>query len=81
MTEEQLVAILATRYREGLGRNEGVVTIHLFGIEYAKELDGKNLKSIALKATAHESYFAEISKGINLARYVQAKPNRPGGDF
>ena len=70
MTEEELVAILATRYREGLDRGEGVVAIHLFGIQYAKELVGKNLTSIALKATTHASYFAEISKGMNLARYV-----------
>jgi hypothetical protein len=52
-------------------RHGGQVTaIHLFGIKYARELEGQPLKEIAILATSRESYYAEIRKGMNLAKHV-----------
>ena len=49
--------------------------IHLFGIKYADEINQSKIsnKDIALKANIPESYKAEISKGVKLAKYVKEK--------
>lgn len=54
---------------------EKVAMIHLFGIKYADQIKKHNLstKEIAKEADIKESYVAEISKGIKLAKYVKAK--------
>jgi 5-methylcytosine-specific restriction protein B len=70
MSEEELIAILKDLY-ENAATNEQVASIHLFGIQYANELRGKNLKDIARKATGKESYFSEINKGIRLKNLLQ----------
>ncbi len=52
-----------------------VAMIHLFGIKYADEINQSKIsnKDIALKANIPESYKAEISKGVKLAKYVKEK--------
>lgn len=57
----------------GAKDGERVVSIHLFGIKFASELAGKPLKEIAVGAGIEESYYAEIRKGMNLAKYVDVK--------
>jgi 5-methylcytosine-specific restriction protein B len=72
MTNEQLAADL----RIACGRaadGERTVTIHLFGINRADELKGRNLREIATLAGIPETYGTELSKGIRLAKYVQLK--------
>jgi hypothetical protein len=49
------------------------VSIHLFGIKFASELDGMPLKEILVKAELPVSYVTEINKGRNLAKYVTLK--------
>ena len=66
MKEEQLIEILKGLYENAENR-QMVSNIHLFGIKYSKDLIGKDLKNIALKATKKESYHSEINKGMNLA--------------
>ena len=75
MTEEQLVDKLAKLYRELKGRREAALALHLFGIAYVEELQGKDRGRIAVKATGYSSYGNEIWKGMKLARYVQLKPS------
>ncbi|MGY3669708.1 HTH-like domain-containing protein [Marinovum sp. KMM 9989] len=50
-----------------------VVTIHLFGIEFARELDGHNLKQICADADVPTSYGTELRKGMRLAEFVTLK--------
>ncbi len=45
----------------------------LFGIKYARELEGMPLKFLALLAGRGESIATEIYKGKKLARYVDVK--------
>jgi hypothetical protein len=51
--------------------------IHLFCINYAKELTatGFNKVQVAKAVGIPESYFAEINKGIKLAKYATIKNN------
>lgn len=50
-----------------------VVSIHLFGIEFAAELEGKNLKEICLSAEVPVSFATEVRKGMRLAEFVAIK--------
>jgi hypothetical protein len=56
-------------------KGDSVTMIHLFGIRFANEIKiGKySKKDIANAAKIQESYATEISKGINLAKYVIEK--------
>ncbi len=49
--------------------------IHLFAIKYANEIrnNGYTPAEILKVAQMPESYFAEINKGIKLAKYVDVK--------
>lgn len=50
--------------------------IHLFGVLYADEMRIAGISPAAvLKAAGiQQSYVAEINKGINLAKYLELKP-------
>ncbi len=48
-----------------------VVSIHLFGIRRARELNGISLKGLVAAARIPPSYHTEIHKGMRLAEYVQ----------
>lgn len=50
-----------------------VVTIHLFGIRHASELDGLNLQELAERAGIGKSFGTEIRKGVRLAEFVQLR--------
>lgn len=74
MTDNQLAAALESLYHNA-PKGEAVAMIHVFGIKYAEELKQSkfNKKEIARAAKIPESYFAEINKGIKLAKYVTVK--------
>ena len=48
-----------------------VVSIHLFGIRRARELQGVSLKDLVKAARIPQSYHTEIHKGMRLAEYVR----------
>ena len=52
--------------------------VHLFGIKYADELNGMNLKDIAELAGRPRSMGTEIYKGSRLAQYVTVKKAASG---
>jgi len=70
MTEQELINKLKEMY-ENAANKQQVASIHLFGIRYANDLKGHNLKNIALKATDRESYYSEINKGMNLFKLLE----------
>ena len=72
MTIDDLAHELKRAYLAA-GDNEKVVKIHLFGIKFAQEIDGKPCKEIAIRAGVSESYGTEIRKAVNLAKYVTIK--------
>ena len=75
MTASELEAKLKEMY-DNASQNESTTMIRLFGIKYANELKncGVPMTQIA-KNSVGNSYHAEISKGIRLAKYVQVKNN------
>ena len=70
MTITEAANILKAMHSSALP-GEQVVQIHLFGIKYAKELDGLSATKIAEQAGIGSSFGTEISKGKKLARYVR----------
>ncbi len=50
-----------------------VVRIHLFGIDYADELEGVNLAELVAAAGVPKPYATEIRKGMRLAEFVARK--------
>lgn len=72
MTTDELISVLRDRY-DNANRREVALAIHLFGIEYAAELDGQPINTIAEAGTGHRSYGTEIRKGMRLAKYVQMR--------
>jgi 5-methylcytosine-specific restriction protein B len=76
MTLDDLASALVKMYNNA--DSDKVAMIHLFGIRYAKEiqLSGFNANEIIKRAKLPdgsympESYKTEISKGINLSKYV-----------
>jgi 5-methylcytosine-specific restriction protein B len=75
MTIDEASKLLAKMYFGG-GEKEKATQVHLFGIRYAKEIDGLPLKEVASRAGIPESYGTEIRKGINLAQHVTLKADR-----
>lgn len=72
MTAEQLSKIFAQRYHSA-APGMTVVTIHLFGIEFAQALEGHPLKEICAAADVPVSYGTELRKGMRLAEFVSLK--------
>jgi len=72
MQTSELVEVFKTRYHNA-EKGYTAVTIHLFGIEYAEQLVGHNLKDICTLADVPISYVTEIHKGMRLAEFVRLK--------
>jgi hypothetical protein len=74
MELDALVGRLKNMYF-GSERGETAVSIHLFGIKYASEINecGLSPKSLAKLAGIPETYGTEINKGRNLAKFVTIK--------
>jgi 5-methylcytosine-specific restriction protein B len=58
---------------EGAPYGERVVSIHLFGIDHARELRGVPLKQLVRNARIPSSYGTEIAKGMKLAEFVRRR--------
>ena len=52
--------------------NDRAVTIHLFGIRYAKEI-GSGATQIAVAAGISPKYGTELRKGMKIAKFVVLK--------
>lgn len=74
MTVAELGKTLGDMYQSAKS-DQKVVTIHLFGIQYAAEIEesGVSAKEIAIAAEIPHSYGTEIRKGVMLAKYVTIK--------
>jgi len=68
MTIEEAARLLREMYDDP--NTDKVVSIHLFGMRYARDLDGLPIKEIVICAGLQKSYQTEVRKGINLARYA-----------
>lgn len=75
MNVDEAAKILGDRYR-GAAENEKVVSIHLFGIEFANAIEGMSLVDVAVRAGLPKSYGTELRKGINLARFVALRKSQ-----
>jgi hypothetical protein len=64
--------ILREMYQKA-DKKEKAVSIHLFGIKYAQQIEDMSAKDIVIGADLPESYKTEVRKGINLAKYVEVK--------
>lgn len=64
--------ILREMYQKA-DKKEKAVSIHLFGIQYAQQIENMSAKDIVVGAGLPESYKTEVRKGINLAKYVEVK--------
>ena len=73
MTLSDLARQLRDDY-DGNGVAKGIAaSVHLFGIRWADELEGMSLRDLCVHAGIPVSYVVEISKGRNLAKYVEIK--------
>lgn len=72
MNSTELAAIFSKRYHEAVDK-ETVVSINIFGIEFAECLAGQNLQDICARAEVPKSYATEIRKGIRLSKFVELK--------
>ena len=72
MTTDQLAEVLKERYSKAQKR-EVVTAIHLFGIEYAAELEGHSANEVAEIGTGKRSYGTEIRKGMRLSKHVNLR--------
>lgn len=74
MTVDEAAKTLKAMVQLGRSKGEVLVQIHLFGIRYADQIAGISLPELTARAGISDTYKTEIRKGMNLARYVQAKP-------
>ena len=74
LSVDELAVVLRERYDKAK-RNEAALQIHLFGIEYAKEIrDGDfTIAELVEKAGMGSGYGTEISKAVKLSDYVALK--------
>ena len=80
MTAAELANELSAMYRNA-PNGEMSVMVHLFGIRFPEAIraSGVTPAELARRAGIPESYGTEITKAVNLAKYVQVKPNAPLG--
>ena len=71
MTLDEAGRILRKMYDDPT--TDRVVSIHLFGIKYAEQIQDLTAQKIVDCAGLKKSYFAEVNKGKNLAKYVKLK--------
>ena len=69
MTINELGAKLSEMYNNARA-GEAVAMIHLFGINFADEINRNSKKEIILKSGIPISYLTELTKGVKLAEYV-----------
>ena len=72
MTIAEPATILRDRYHNTADR-QVALSIHFFGIEFARQLAGHSIEEILLRADVPRSYGTEVRKGIRLAEFVELK--------
>lgn len=72
MTSEQLASELKRRYDSAPDGGKATA-IHLFGIQFADELQGHRIKEIAEAGTGHASNKTDIRNGMRLSKHVMLK--------
>ena len=74
MEPEELASKLKELY-DNAADGEVVVSVHLFGIKYAKFIKDGNASAVEIAKLAgiSEKYGTEINKGCRLAKYVVLK--------
>ena len=70
MDVSEAAAILSKMYR-GARKGEMAVQVHLFGVKYAKQLQGMSLSDVVSQVGLPSTYATEVNKGRNLAKYVR----------
>lgn len=75
MTPEELAKALSDMH-DSARQGEKPTMIRLFGIKYADKIRdcGASVAEIVRLSSVRDSYNAEVSKGIQLARYVIIRP-------
>jgi hypothetical protein len=71
MTSDQLAAMLKKQIQAHGGA--AYPAVHLFGIEFAEELEGQDVKAICAAVGLSPNYATEVSKGRRLAPYVSLR--------
>ena len=73
---KELGLILKEMY-DSAGDKQQVVSIHMFGIKYGKIILEKDYKpsEIIKFSGLNESYSSEVTKGINIYKFLSANPN------
>ena len=71
MNEKGLANELKKRYKKA-ARNQTILVIDLFGIEYGKLIRTENysIKQIVQLSGIGESYITEVTKAVKLSKYV-----------
>ena len=69
MNLNELAEELKRRYEAAAPESDKMLTLHLFGIEFASELT-EDIDSLAQQATGHSNLGSEIRKGKKLAEHV-----------
>lgn len=74
MTEDTLAVILRERYDQAK-RNQTILLIDLFGIQYGEIIkkDGLSIKEIVRRSEIGDSYITEVTKAVKLSEYVSLK--------
>ena len=74
MTLQELAAELRRRY-DSAARNQVILEIDLFGIDHGEEIrkQGYLIRDIVNESGISQSYVTEVTKGVNLSRYVVRK--------
>lgn len=73
MTVGEAAAVLRRMY-ENAPRGKKLTCIFLFGIIYADDLAALSVRDVVRESGVRPTYYTEILRGINLAKYVQIKP-------
>ena len=74
MTEESLARELKKRY-DRAKRNQTILMIDLFGIEYGSAIreNAHSIKRIVQLSGIGDSYITEVTKAVKLSEYVTLK--------
>lgn len=75
LSEEELANKLSEDVSKASEKKDKALSIHLFGIKYAKTIRDRNysIKNIISKAKLEDSWGGELNKGIKLSDYVGLK--------
>jgi len=72
MRTSDLAEILRNRYHNAAER-QVVLSVQLFGIEFAEQLRGQSIKEILAMADLPKSYHIEVRTGMRLSEFVELK--------